>query len=67
MAAHFVSMLGASRADDLAVFFYLPIHPSDPPSPLDILQRIVEETSHAHLNGEFANWMDGARYNYPHI
>ena len=67
MAAHFVRMLGTSRADNLAVFFYLPIHPSDPPAPLNVLQRVVDETRHAHLNGKFANWIDGARYDHPHI
>ena len=60
-------MLGASRADNLAVFFDLPVHTSDTPAPLNVLQTIVDETSHAHLNGKFANWMDGARYDHPYI
>ena len=55
-------MLWTSGADDLAVFFYLPVHPSNTPAPLNILQAIVYEPSHAHLNGEFADWVDGARY-----
>ena len=66
-AAHFVRMLRTSRANDPAVLFYLPIHTSDTPAPLNVLQRSVDETSHAHLNGKFANWIDGARYDHPHI
>ena len=60
-------MLGASRADDLAVLFYLPIHTPDTPAPLYILQAVVNETGHAHLNGKFANRVDGARYNDLHV
>ena len=55
-------MLGTGRADDLACLFYLPAHPSDAPAPLYVLQAVVYKTGHAHLNGELANWVDGARY-----
>ena len=36
-AAHFVRMLRTSGANDPAIFFYLPIHASDTPAPLDVL------------------------------
>lgn len=60
-------MLGTSGADDLAILFYLPVHTSDTPAPLNVLQAIVYDTSHAHLNGEFADWVDDARYNHLHV
>lgn len=67
LAAHFVRMLGTSRTDDLAILLYLPVHPSDTPAPLNVLQAIVYQTSHAHLNGKFADGVDGARYDHFHI
>lgn len=53
-------MFGTSGADDLAVFFYLPVHTSDTPAPLNIFQAVVYETGHAHLDGKLANWVDDA-------
>ena len=60
-------MLGTSRADDLAILFDLPVHTSDAPAPLNVFQAVVYETSHAHLNGKFTDWMDGTRYDHLHI
>ena len=60
-------MFWAGWADYFAVLFYLPVHPSNAPAPLDAVQAIVDETGHAHLNGEFADWVDGARHDHLHI
>ena len=64
---HFVRMLGTRRADDLAILFQFPIHASDAPAPLDVLQAIIDQPRQAHLNGKFANRVNRARHNHGHI
>ena len=60
-------MLGTGGTNDLAILFYLPIHTPDTPTPLNVPQAVVYETSHAHLNGKFADWVDGTRYDHLHV
>ena len=60
LAADFVGVFGARGADDFAGFFNLPRHAADAPAPLDGCDGRVDETRHAHLDGEFADGVDGA-------
>ena len=56
--ADFLRVFRACGADDFCIFVDAPVHTSYAPSPLDVLETVVDYACKGRLNRKFANGVD---------